>query len=60
MIICSWAEAENFWSGAREADPADPFVPASGLVPFLTAQRSLNSLGARVPRVLLTDDSRRR
>ena len=24
---------------ARETDPADPFAPASGLVPFLTAQR---------------------
>ncbi|MER6106212.1 phosphotransferase [Streptomyces sp. NPDC001832] len=60
VIVYSWAEAENFWLGAREADPADPFAPASGLVPFLTAQRSLDSLGARVPRVLLVDDSRRR
>lgn len=60
VIVYSWAEAENFWPGAREADPADPFAPASGLVPFLTAQRSLDSLGARVPRVLLADDSRRR
>jgi hypothetical protein len=60
VIIYSWAEAENFWPGAREADPADPFVSASGLVPFLAAQRSLDSLGARVPRVLLADDSRRR
>ncbi|ONK15386.1 phosphotransferase [Streptomyces sp. MP131-18] len=60
VIVYSWAEAENFWPGAREADPADPFAPASGLVPFLTARRSLDSLGARVPRVLLADDSRRR
>ncbi|MEU3656637.1 phosphotransferase [Streptomyces sp. NPDC032161] len=60
VIICSWAEAENFWSGAPESDPADPLAPASGLVPFRTAQRSLNSFGARVPRVLLADDSRRR
>lgn len=59
VIVYSWAEAENFWPGMDEADPADPFAPASGLVPFLTAQRSLNSLGARVPRVLLADDSRR-
>jgi len=59
VIIYSWAEAENFWPGAHEADPADPFAPASGLVPFLTAQRSLNSLGVRVPQVLLADDSRR-
>ena len=60
VIVYSWAEAENFWPGAHEADPADPFAPASGLVPFLTAQRSLGSLGARVPQVLLADDSRRR
>ncbi|MFF1481375.1 phosphotransferase [Streptomyces sp. NPDC058301] len=60
VIIYSWAEAENFWPGAHEADPADPFAPASGMVPFLTAQRSLNSLGVRVPQVLLADDSRRR
>ncbi|MEU4118450.1 phosphotransferase, partial [Kitasatospora sp. NPDC028055] len=59
VIVYSWADAENFWPGAREADPADPFAPASGLVPFLTAQRSLDSLGARVPQVLLADDSRR-
>ncbi|PZG78102.1 aminoglycoside phosphotransferase [Streptomyces sp. NTH33] len=57
VIVYSWAEAENFWPCAREADP---FAPASGLVPFLTAQRSLDSLGARVPRVFLADDSRRR
>jgi hypothetical protein len=59
VIVYSWADAENFWPGAREADPADPFAPASGLVPFLTAQRSLDSLGARAPQVLLADDSRR-
>ncbi|MGW2824754.1 phosphotransferase [Streptomyces sp. NPDC001443] len=60
VIVYSWAEAENFWPGAHEADPADPFTPASGLVPFLTAQRTLERLGVRVPRVLLADDSRRR
>jgi hypothetical protein len=58
VIVYSWAEAENYWPGSREANPADPFAPASGLVPFLAAQRSLDSLGVRVPRVLLTDDSR--
>lgn len=60
VIVYSWAEAENFWPGAREADPADPFAPASGLAPFLAAQRSLDRLGARVPRVHLADDSRSR
>ncbi|MFD7493623.1 phosphotransferase family protein [Streptomyces sp. NPDC059832] len=60
VIVYSWAEAENFWPDARETDPADPFAPASGMVPFLTARRTLESLGARTPRVLLADDSRRR
>ncbi|MFE3830635.1 phosphotransferase family protein [Streptomyces sp. NPDC059092] len=60
VIVYRWAEAENFWPGARETDPADPFAPATGLVPFLTARRSLDGLGVRVPRVLLADDSRRR
>jgi hypothetical protein len=55
VIVYSWAEAQNFWPGARGADPADPFAPASGLVPFLAAQRSLDSLGVRVPQVLLVD-----
>jgi hypothetical protein len=60
VIVYSWAEAENFWPGAFESDPASPFAPASGLVPFLAAQRSLTGLGVRAPRVLLADDSRRR
>ncbi|AJE44081.1 aminoglycoside phosphotransferase family protein [Streptomyces nodosus] len=60
VIVYNWAATESFWPGARETDPADPFTPASGLVPFLAARRSLDGLGARVPRVLLTDDTRRR
>lgn len=60
VILYSWAEAENFWPTAEAVDPAHPFAPASGLVPFLAAQRRLDGLGVRVPRVLLTDDSRRR
>lgn len=60
VIVYSWAEAENFWPGERETDPDDPFAPASGLVPFLAAQRMLDGLGARVPRIHLVDDSRRR
>jgi hypothetical protein len=60
VIVYSWADAENFWPGAFEAEPDTPFAPASGLTPFLAAQRSLDSLGVRAPRVLLADDSRRR
>ncbi|WP_326751346.1 phosphotransferase [Streptomyces hirsutus] len=60
VIVYSWAEEENFWPGWNEADVRDPFAPASGLAPFLTAQRSLDSLGVRAPRVLLSDGSRQR
>jgi hypothetical protein len=61
VIVYSWAEAENFWPGRQEeADPADPFAPASGMVPFLTAQQALDRLGVRVPQVLLADGSRLR
>ncbi|MGW2108973.1 phosphotransferase family protein [Streptomyces sp. NPDC001948] len=60
VIVYSWAEDENYWPSTGEADPVDPFAPASGLVQFLAAQRTLHGLGVRVPRVLLADDSRRR
>ncbi|MEU9580754.1 phosphotransferase family protein [Streptomyces chilikensis] len=60
VIVYSWAEAENFWPAAEAVDPAHPFAPASGLGPFLAAQRKLDGLGVRVPEVLLADDSRRR
>ncbi|MFD7392326.1 phosphotransferase family protein [Streptomyces sp. NPDC059852] len=60
VIVYSWAEAENFWPGADGVDPAHPFAPASGLVPFLAARRTLDGLGVRVPAVLFADDSRTR
>ncbi|MFJ3284276.1 phosphotransferase family protein [Streptomyces sp. NPDC086669] len=60
VIVYSWAEAENYWPAADGVDAADPFAPASDLVPFLAAQRTLDGLGVRVPAVLFTDDSRAR
>lgn len=65
VIVYSWADEENFWPataayGTAGADGTDPFAPASGLEPFLAAQRRLHELGARVPRLLLADGSRRR
>ncbi|MGV9361801.1 phosphotransferase family protein [Amycolatopsis sp. NPDC003731] len=60
VIVYRWADAENFWPGERGTDPADPFAPASGLAPFLAAQRSMAGLGVRVPRVHRVDDSRSR
>ncbi|MEQ6027997.1 phosphotransferase [Streptomyces salinarius] len=58
VIVYSWAEAENFWPAAEAIDSAHPSAPASGLAPFLAAQRRLHGLGVRVPGVLLADDSR--
>ncbi|GAB3178682.1 phosphotransferase family protein [Streptomyces incanus] len=60
VIVYSWAGVENFWPGAEGIDAAHPFAPASGLIPFLAAQRRLDLLGVRVPAVLLADDGRRR
>lgn len=59
MIVCNWADEENFWPGAA-GDATDPFAPASGLVPFLAARRRLDEIGARVPRLLWADDTERR
>ena len=62
VIMYSWADAENFWPTANgsDVDATHPFAPASGLAPFMTAQRRLSNLGVRVPGVLLVDDSRQR
>ncbi|MFI5761272.1 phosphotransferase family protein [Streptomyces sp. NPDC051563] len=63
VIVYSWADEENFWPGGaagQGTDGTDPFAPASGLEPFLAAQRLLHELGARVPRLLLADGSRQR
>ncbi|MCX5127621.1 phosphotransferase family protein [Streptomyces sp. NBC_00347] len=63
VIVYSWADEENFWPGGAAAegvDGTDPFAPASGMEPFLAAQRLLHGLGARVPRLLLADGSRQR
>jgi len=62
VIVYSWADTENFWPATQEGgiDASHPFAPATGLVPFLAAQRRLDGLGVRVPRVLLADGSRRR
>ncbi|MBM9510373.1 phosphotransferase [Actinacidiphila acididurans] len=51
-VVYRWAGEENYWPGAEAGDAGDPFAPASGLAPFLAAQRHLADLGVRVPRVL--------
>ncbi|WP_055690724.1 phosphotransferase [Streptomyces prasinus] len=60
VIVYSWAEEENFWPGRSGTRAEDPLAPASGLAPFLAARQKLDGLGARVPRLLLADDSRHR
>ncbi|WP_329485768.1 aminoglycoside phosphotransferase family protein [Kitasatospora sp. NBC_01246] len=60
VIVYRWSDGENFWPGAAEDDATDPFAPASGLVPFLAARRRLDEVGARVPHLLLADDTRQR
>ncbi|MFF3166258.1 phosphotransferase [Streptomyces sp. NPDC003273] len=60
VIVYRWAGAEDFWPARTDAGPGDPFAPASGLAPFLTARQTLDGLGVRVPRVFLADGGRRR
>ncbi|MEV6399419.1 phosphotransferase [Streptomyces sp. NPDC051907] len=60
VIVYRWAQEESFWPGGVEDDAADPFAPASGLAPFLAAQRALDGLGVRVPRVLWADGGGKR
>ncbi|MYX32974.1 MULTISPECIES: phosphotransferase [unclassified Streptomyces] len=60
VIVYSWADGENFWPSAEGVDAGHPLAPASGLVPFLAAQRTLDRIGVRVPALVLADDSRRR
>lgn len=60
VIVYRWADEENFWPDDSGGDAADPFAPASGLLPFLAARRTLDGIGARVPRLLWADGARQR
>jgi Phosphotransferase enzyme family len=60
VIVYRWAESENLWPGELDPSSTDPLAPVSGLAPFLIAQRTLSSLGVRVPRVLFADAFGRR
>jgi Phosphotransferase enzyme family len=51
-----WAEAENYWPGTAD-DPADPLSQASGVSLFEAANRELDAVGVRTPRVYLIDRS---
>ncbi|MFE5582668.1 phosphotransferase [Kitasatospora sp. NPDC056531] len=60
-IVYIWDHAENYWPGAQGDDAekhSDPFSPASGIDLFEAANRHLDALGIRTPRIHLTDRSR--
>ncbi len=58
-IAYIWDDAENYWPDAQAGTYADPFSTASGIELFEAASQHLDTLGIRVPRVLLTDRSGR-
>jgi hypothetical protein len=59
VVVHSWADAENFWPAA-EHDLRDPFTPETGYQRFIDAQRTLESIGVRTPRVLWSDKTHTR
>ncbi|WP_371783582.1 phosphotransferase family protein [Streptosporangium subroseum] len=61
-IAYIWDDAENYWPTAQideTENHANPFSHASGLDLFEAAHRRLDALGIRIPRIHLTDRSRR-
>ncbi|AUG77348.1 hypothetical protein CFP65_2519 [Kitasatospora sp. MMS16-BH015] len=61
-IVYVWSADEDYWDGLLPEghdDPANPFAHASGLDFFEGATRRLAAVGARSPRLLLADRSRR-
>jgi hypothetical protein len=60
-IVYIWDDAENYWPTTHVADAedhADPFSHASGIDLFQAANRRLEVLGIRTPRIDLADRSR--
>ncbi|MCX4726266.1 phosphotransferase family protein [Streptomyces sp. NPDC090052] len=65
-IVYIWDDAENFWPTTDPGDAdshtaddhTDPFSHASGIDLFQAANRRLDALGIRTPRILLADRSR--
>ncbi|WP_327297320.1 phosphotransferase family protein [Streptomyces sp. NBC_01197] len=65
-IVYIWDDAENFWpatdagdaDGHTADDHTDTFSHASGIDLFQAANRRLDALGIRTPRILLADRSR--
>jgi hypothetical protein len=59
-IVYIWDDAENYWPAAHTGadDHADPFSPTCGIELFQAANRRLDALGIRTPRIHLADRSR--
>ncbi len=60
-IVYIWDDAENYWPAAYPDDAqdhTDPFSHASGIELFQAANRRLDALGIRTPRIHLADQSR--
>lgn len=61
-IVYVWSPEEDYWDGLvpeNADDPASPFAHSSGIDLFEAATRRLESVGARSPRVLFTDRSKK-
>ncbi|MCX4834703.1 aminoglycoside phosphotransferase family protein [Streptomyces sp. NBC_00006] len=61
-IVYVWNTAEDYWDGLLPEghdDPSNPFAHASGIDYFEAATRRLEAVGARSPRLLLADRSKR-
>jgi hypothetical protein len=61
-IVYVWSAEEDYWDGRLPddaGDPAGPFVHSCGLDLFEAATRRLATVGARSPRLLFADRSRR-
>ncbi|WP_419183788.1 phosphotransferase family protein [Streptomyces albidus (ex Kaewkla and Franco 2022)] len=62
-ILYIWDDAENYWPDEHTGEPddhADPFSHASGIDLFHAANRRLEAIGVRTPRIHLVDRSRSR
>ncbi|WP_051451772.1 phosphotransferase family protein [Actinospica robiniae] len=61
-IVYIWSAEEDYWDGLlpeSAADPEDVFAHSSGIDLFEMATRRLEAAGARSPRLLFADRSRR-
>ena len=61
-IVYVWNADEDYWDGLLPEghdDPSNPFAHASGIDFFCGATRRLEAVGARSPRLLLADPSKK-